>query len=208
MHPLLTNVQRTWERVPVTQAEWKPRITEGQSEGVRLPGPDGILIKDPSYTAASRIREVRKRRGWSAQRLAQECARHGMPQLNRDVLANIESGRRKAGITLEELFTLALALNVAPVHLMVDTSDGPEATTAVGHFSLPPKLAREWIIGKTPITPVVDPRIYFSEVPPSGWDSGNLSPEAIETLGEQAEALQQLQADVRGFDQSGPESAD
>lgn len=123
-----------------------------------------------------------------------------MPQLNRGVIANIESGRRKQGITIEELFTLALVLNVAPLHLMVDTSDGPEACTAVGVHSVGPGLARAWVAGLMPIPQVVDPRIYFSEVPASEWDRPKPSAEEIERTGQQVQALQALRAHNYGFD--------
>lgn len=162
--------------------------------------PGGGVVRDPSYTVAKRIREVRKHRGWSAQRLAEECARAGLPQLNRGVIANIESGRRKQGITLEEMFTLALVLNVAPVHLLVDTSDDPSATVAVGTLAVGPALARAWIAGRMPIPHFVDPRVYFSEVPESEWDHPRPSAQEIKETGEQVQGLQDLRARLYGFD--------
>lgn len=127
-----------------------------------------------------------------------------MSQLNRAVIANIESGRRKQGITLEELFTLALVLNVAPVHLMVDTADDATALVQVGMHAVGPQLARQWIRGDMPVGATTDPRVYFSEVPESEWDRPKPSAEDIETAGRQAAAVQELQAKVRGFDTEPP----
>jgi transcriptional regulator with XRE-family HTH domain len=64
------------------------------------------------------MRGVRAARGWSAQQLADRCAELGMPDLDRSAVANIENERRQR-IGVDELFVLALALGVAPVHLAV-----------------------------------------------------------------------------------------
>jgi transcriptional regulator with XRE-family HTH domain len=57
------------------------------------------------------IRSLRLDRGWSAQKLADECARAGMPSLTRGTLAKIEAGVRKS-ITLEEVRALAYSFGV------------------------------------------------------------------------------------------------
>jgi transcriptional regulator with XRE-family HTH domain len=72
----------------------------------------------PSDVVARRVREVRKRLGWSAERLAAECVQVGAPHLTASVLANIESGRRdqqgrrRRDVTVDELLQLAAALRV------------------------------------------------------------------------------------------------
>ena len=59
-----------------------------------------------------RVRSLRRQRRWTAQRLAEECTRIGMPSLTRGTLAKIESGVRKS-VTAEELVVLARSLGVA-----------------------------------------------------------------------------------------------
>jgi hypothetical protein len=57
--------------------------------------------------------------------LAARCAELGAGHLTENVIENIESGRRdkqgrrRRDVTVDELLTLAVALNVAPVHLLV-----------------------------------------------------------------------------------------
>jgi transcriptional regulator with XRE-family HTH domain len=63
------------------------------------------------------INRLRHERGWSAQRLAEECARLGLPSLTRGTIAKIESGARKS-VTADELITLARALEVTAEDLV------------------------------------------------------------------------------------------
>ena len=85
---------------------------------------------NPTRTVAARVQELRRKRGWSAEALAEECADLGMPALNRSVIANIESGRRTY-VSVEELLTLAYALDVAPVVYLEDDDRGAAAAEAL-----------------------------------------------------------------------------
>jgi transcriptional regulator with XRE-family HTH domain len=82
------------------------------------------MTEKPSDVVARRVREVRKQRGWTAERLAAECARVGAPHLTASVIANIESGRRdqqgrrRRDVTVDELLHLAGALDVDLSHLL------------------------------------------------------------------------------------------
>ena len=60
---------------------------------------------------AGRIRQLRTELGWSAQQLADECAKLGHAALNRSTIAKIESGVRKS-VTAAELDVLGRALGV------------------------------------------------------------------------------------------------
>lgn len=98
----------------------------------------------PADSIRQRIRALRKGRGWSARALAEQCARAGAFQIDRGMIANIEGGRRK-GITVDELFVLALVLDVAPVHLLVPVDDAPcrlAPTTTISSSG-----ARAWVRG-------------------------------------------------------------
>src|SRR5919197_73201 len=50
---------------------------------------------------ADRVRKLRAELGWSAQRLADECARAGFGSLTRGMIAKIESGARRS-VTAEQ----------------------------------------------------------------------------------------------------------
>jgi hypothetical protein len=71
-----------------------------------------------SDVCARRVRELRQQWGWSAARLAEQCAAMGAPQLTASVIANIESGRRdkqgrrRRDVTVDEAFAFARALQV------------------------------------------------------------------------------------------------
>jgi transcriptional regulator with XRE-family HTH domain len=70
-----------------------------------------------SRQLAKRIRLLRLRRGWSAQQLADKCARAGMPTLTRGTIAKIESFSRQS-VTADELAVLADVLHVSPTQLL------------------------------------------------------------------------------------------
>lgn len=123
----------------------------------------------PHRAIAGRVKQLRKGRGWSAQRLAEEMAKVGIPW-DRSIVANLENGRR-AGVSVEELFALAYVLSVAPVHLVVPPlgvdDPTPYRVVPVGPET-EPAHARLWIRGKS-VVGDVDPKRYFSEVPDSEW---------------------------------------
>lgn len=116
----------------------------------------------PSDVLARRVRELRRRRGWSAADLAERCKAAGMPQLTRSLIANIEN-RRRAAVTLEEALTLAYVLDVAPVYLFIGTDDEqpilvtPEVVAGAAY-------TREWVKGHFPMYDQ-DPEAFAAERP-------------------------------------------
>src|SRR5690606_3894974 len=108
---------------------------------------------------------------WSAERLAQEMTRVGVPW-ERVVVSNLETGRR-ATVTVDELLALAYVLEVAPVHLIVPTDgDGePYRVTPAGVPEVNRSRVRRWVRGFEEL-PGQDPRRYFSEVPPLEFGIG------------------------------------
>lgn len=84
-------------------------------------------------TVAVLVRRLRQERGWSAQRLADECARLGLPALNRSTLAKIESGVRKS-VTGVEISTLARAFGV-PVSVFLGGEDDRRGYRGLGDDS-------------------------------------------------------------------------
>lgn len=126
----------------------------------------------PGAAVSSAVARLRKRQGWTADDLATECARLGMPSLNRSVIANIESGRRKS-VTVDELCCLAFALDVAPIHLLVPMGDDPkdpDLYEAAPDALLTLEQARLWIRGEL-VPPGRDPRLYYANVPAEEFEA-------------------------------------
>lgn len=125
----------------------------------------------PTAVIAKRVRELRTRRGWSAQRLAEYLSQVGVPW-DRSIVANLENGRRQT-ISVEEWLALAYVLDVAPINLLVPVRENatfrvvPDPLVDDQHARdgvvMAPD-ARQWIDGKQPL-PGTDLRVYFSEVP-------------------------------------------
>lgn len=152
---------------------------EVQSEGVEQ---RREIWSSPTQTVRARVKELREKRRWTAHDLAGRCEKAGMPALNRSVIANIESGRRKY-VTLDEVFTLAYVLDVAPVHLMVpieidESVDEHDYMATPDRFLSVPE-AREWVRGQY-CPGGLDPRIFWSEVPRQEWEPPQLSADQIE----------------------------
>lgn len=93
-----------------------------------------------------------------------------MPGLNRSVLANIESGRRKY-VSVDETLTLAWVLDVAPVHLMIPIDSDRDEYGASPEQAMPVHRARAWLRGEW-CPPGTDERLYWSEVPRSEFSAG------------------------------------
>lgn len=105
-----------------------------------------------SDTVGRQVAVWRKRRELSRQELADECARRGMPKLTVDSVANIESGRRQAGvrqrtITVDELTVLAHALSVPPVLLACPVMEQPTVELLPGSAPVPSWSALTWFTG-------------------------------------------------------------
>jgi transcriptional regulator with XRE-family HTH domain len=64
-----------------------------------------------------RVQQIRKYRGWNAARLAEECARHGHPEVTEQVIYNLEQRRRKE-VSVDQLEAFAFAFQMSPVVLL------------------------------------------------------------------------------------------
>src|SRR5699024_5025656 len=154
-------------------------------------------------TVARRIKELRKKKGWSASKLAAACAEYGNPELNRSVIANIESRRRKA-VTLEEAAVLAYVLDVSLLHLIVpiDKDDQYEYDLyKVADDFVSFETARSWIRGDTPLTGQ-DPRVYYSEVPRKDFRADRPSEEQIQKEAEDVAFYREQIAKFGFFDRT------
>ena len=115
------------------------------------------------------MRQLRREQGMSAQRLAERCAELGHPEINRDRIASLETRRRRP-LTVTELFILSVALNVAPVHVLVSTEDDSEQELTRSIVTTTAQL-RAWVRGEW-VPPTVDPRRYGAQVPLSEYGQG------------------------------------
>jgi hypothetical protein len=131
----------------------------------------------PSDVVASRVRQVRTKRGMKVADLAARCAELGAPQLTAQALYKLEGQRESATrrprpVSVDELLALGLALRCNPVHLLVPPDDdSPYAIT--GTTAAPARQVREWIRGDG-LLPSDDldaevARDYITEVPRSEW---------------------------------------
>jgi transcriptional regulator with XRE-family HTH domain len=116
--------------------------------------------KPASYFVGPRIAELRKQHGrLSQQELAERCEEAGASSLNRTVIANLET-RRRQDISVDELLTLALVLDVSPVELFLPTEDRP---VKIGKWVMPSSLIRAWVRGGRPI-PSQDASFYWGHL--------------------------------------------
>lgn len=103
----------------------------------------------PGETARTRLKELRKRRGWGTAAFAEACAAAGMPGLTQSSIENIESGRRR-NITIEELAVLAYALGVPPVVLLFPVGDVDQVEVLPGR-AVDTWSAAKWFTGEDPL---------------------------------------------------------
>ncbi len=119
----------------------------------------------PSGVLAGQLPAIRARRQLSAEALAKRVKALG-GGLDRAAISKIETGAR--GVSLDEALLLAVALDVAPLHLFVPRDDAqPVALTPSLTASAP--QVRQWVRGQQPL-PGRDDRAYRTEVPDSEWD--------------------------------------
>jgi len=121
------------------------------------PGQDPV-----ARTIARRLPVLRERHGWSAQQLAEKCAAAGSPELNRAIIANIESGRRRS-VSIDEVLVLAKVLDVTPPYLMEPDPDSEGLR--VGDATIGHELAHKWLTGHS-LLPGQDPLIELAQAPP------------------------------------------
>lgn len=126
----------------------------------KVPKQTKIEPTEQTEILVERIKDLRTKRGWSAERLAQEMTDAGV-KWNRLVVTKLENGHRK-DVTVTELLALGRVLQCAPVHLIVP----PDAETypVTARESVPARDARDWIRGLA-ILPGDDMRNYLAELP-------------------------------------------
>lgn len=126
----------------------------------KVPGP-----MRPGAVFASRMREVRRRRGWSQQDLADRLAELGEPT-DRATLARTET--RQRGLSLDDAMAYAAALGVAFVHMVCPLENEREVVVA-SDMVVPARQLREWVRGRVVLDPGDDERTFLAEAPKDEW---------------------------------------
>lgn len=114
----------------------------------------------PSEVFASRVRQIREGRGWSQGRLADALAGIG-DEKDRTTIAKIEAGSR--GVTVDDVFAIAAALEVSPLHLCVPRFDG-EPVAVAPSFIADSFGVREWVAGHEPLKGQ-DAEVFWRQLP-------------------------------------------
>jgi 8-oxo-dGTP pyrophosphatase MutT (NUDIX family)/transcriptional regulator with XRE-family HTH domain len=105
-----------------------------------------------SDLVAERVKSLRARRGWTIRQLAERCAEIGAPELSVSVIANIETGRRdkdghrRRDVTIDEVLSLAYALDAPPV-LLCMPYNGWDHLRITSRIEAPAVKALDWITG-------------------------------------------------------------
>lgn len=133
----------------------------------------------PVATIAQRVKELRGRRGWTAAQLGKALEKHDI-RWDRFTVANLENGKRQ-NVTVQELFALALVLDVSPTNLIVPLDDRMYEVTPTRAESA--DMVRSWVRGEEPL-PGTDERTYRAEVSLSDMRRAHAA-----TLDDQAQTL-------------------
>lgn len=95
--------------------------------------------------AGERIRTYRQAHGWSARELADRCRDAGLTKWNREVVTNLELGRR-AAFSIDELLVVAYVLGVPPTALFIPLGDSDEFLVTP-NLTTHPWQVYQWISG-------------------------------------------------------------
>ncbi len=106
------------------------------------------LAQTVTTVLAARVKALRTKARLSGPALAVAMNEHGIPW-NRTTVAKLETGRRES-VTVQELFALALVLDVPPVWLLVDPEVGRAVPIAEG-VEADPWTSLMWLTGWQPL---------------------------------------------------------
>jgi transcriptional regulator with XRE-family HTH domain len=121
-------------------------MTDGQVEAIGQPA--GIRASD---LIAGQLKQLRARRKLTVKDLAARCQDLGGTELTANVLTNIEVRRRD--VSADELLLLALALDVAPIHLLTPPPDATTGLAVTPDVVADPEAAALWIRGDAALLP-------------------------------------------------------
>ncbi len=164
--------------------------------------------KSPRYVLAELLPQIRARAGdMSAQQLADRVHELG-GRLDRAAISKIESKSRN--VSLDEALLLAVALDVAPVHLFLPRDDAAAVALTPAMSAVNTVEAREWLRGHEQLSGLAD-KPYRTEVPDSEWertrqpsprelDAANAVERADRRVRVARKVLDMLQREISGLD--------
>lgn len=117
---------------------------------------------------ADHIRARRAALGWSAQRLADECAEAGSATLSRSTIAKIEAGARKS-VTAEEIVVLARVLGLTPNDLLGVDAGGRAPVPADSSGGAESRLHLVLMVEPDPIHPDLYTLSSWRQDDPGVW---------------------------------------
>ena len=141
---------------------------------------------------AARVKELRRRQGWTAEQLAERCAEIGAPEVTAWAVGGIERRRRGRAVTVDELLALAYALSVPPVLLLVPLGT-EDQVTIVPSVTVHPDLALKWIQGDEP--PITSERKVTGDL--SFWRQESQPIRLYQRLHAAQDAAAEADAEVR-----------
>jgi transcriptional regulator with XRE-family HTH domain len=115
----------------------------------------------PTEVVAAQVRQLRRKRDWTAAELAAKMTEVGIPW-DRSLVSRLETGTRE-NITLVEVLALAAVLNVAPIHLFVPVDSRIEYEVTP-NWTIDVPAVRRWVRGQAPL-PGADGERFFAEEP-------------------------------------------
>jgi transcriptional regulator with XRE-family HTH domain len=115
----------------------------------------------PTRAIAVKVRELRRKRGWTAAELGKRLTAFGI-KWDRSIVANLENGRR-VSVSVGELLGLAYVFEVAPVDLLIPGDEEAAYAIADGVSSTSGRV-RAWVVGEFPL-PGLDPLLMLLEQP-------------------------------------------
>lgn len=120
-------------------------MTQEPKRKPRPTGEEGALL---TKRIADEVKRLRGALDWSAERLGEEMSAVGVPW-TRDVVVNLETGRRKT-LAVHELLALAWVLDADPVELIVPQGDRLEkvAVPVTPAILVSPVSVRSWFRDK------------------------------------------------------------
>lgn len=92
--------------------------------------------------AAARVRDARRAQGFSVRELSERTKQLGH-EVTRQVLVNLEAGRRRA-LSIDDLFVIAHALGVNPLFLLFDQMQMGRPNEVLPDLEVPEWVALQW----------------------------------------------------------------
>ncbi len=92
--------------------------------------------------AAARLRDARRAQGFSVRELSERTKQLGH-EVTRQVLVNLEAGRRRA-LSIDDLFVIAHALGVNPLFLLFDQMQMGRPNEVLPGLEVPEWVALQW----------------------------------------------------------------